>query len=469
LQDNPASPEIGKFDAILVDEYQDLNRAEQEFIKLLSGNKHMVIVGDDDQSIYRFKNAYPEGIRNIGTLYGEYEDILFKEIRRCPKTVTKLASALISKNNNRTLGELIPYKKNQDGIVDLLQWDNSNQEIEGIVKIIKNEIDKKLLKPEDILILSPRRLFGYRIMNMLATQGIAAESYFREDIIKNKNVQRAYSLLYLLAFPNDKISLRFLLGCKSNDFKLSQYKRLKEYVIEYNAKFRDVLDSLLLEKIKIKNISWMLNDYREILNDISVLKRRLKENPEDIFEYFNNADTFEDEFYQIIKLYQRILSNSPCENSDDDNYFSEWVRKIISELTMSIALPDSPENIDHVRIMSLHSSKGLSAKFVIMISMIDELMPFIPENSSDNIKDIIDEARRLFYVAMTRCKSSENEYPGRLIISSFVSLYATDAKRIGVISNYQYKRTQATRFLNDFGRLKQQTIHGTIFLRDNNL
>lgn len=160
LQDNPASPEIGKYDTILVDEYQDLNRAEQEFIKLLTGDKNIIIVGDDDQSIYSFKNAHPEGIREISNLYGNFDDILFDEIRRCPKSITGLASSLISKNSNRTLGKLVPYNNNQDGIVEIIQWNDNRQEIDGIVKIIKAEIDSKKLKPEDILILSPRRILG---------------------------------------------------------------------------------------------------------------------------------------------------------------------------------------------------------------------------------------------------------------------------------------------------------------------
>jgi superfamily I DNA/RNA helicase len=466
LQDNPASPEIGKYDTILVDEYQDLNRSEQEFIKLLSGNKNIVIVGDDDQSIYRFKYAYPEGIRRIDTLYGEYENILFKEIRRCPKYITQLASSLISKNRNRTLGELIPYERNQEGIVNILQWHDNSQEIDGIVKIIKNEIDRKLVKPEDVLILSPRRVFGYKIQDMLKLNGIPAKSYFREDVIKNKNVQRAYSLLYLLAFPHDKISLRYLLGYKASDFKLTQYKKLREYSDENNLSIREVLDSLLGGKIKISYISGMLNDYREILNDLLSLKRRLLEEPENIFEYFYKTDEMEIEFYEIVNLYQNILSYNTLENKDDEDYFYDWFRKIILKLSESIALPDSPENIDHVRIMSLHSSKGLNAKFVIMISMIDELMPFISDDNKQTLQDIEEEQRRLFYVAMTRCKSSENSYPGRLLISSFAWIDRIEALRIGLKANSkQQRQTQATRFLNDFGKLKPKTIYGNEFLK----
>jgi superfamily I DNA/RNA helicase len=460
LQDNPASPEIGKYDVILVDEYQDLNRAEQEFIRLLTGSKSIVIVGDDDQSIYGFKFAHPEGIRQLDKYYGNYDDIAFNTIRRCPQYVTRLASALISKNSNRTLGALVPYVKNQEGCVNLIQWPNSNKEIEGIVKIVKKEIDAKLVKPEDILILSPRRLFGYKIRDMLRYNGIPAKSFFREDIISNKNVQRVYSLLYLLAFPNDKISLRFLLGCKAGDFKTGQYKKLRDYADAHELTVKAALEAVLLDKIRITGVSGIVKDYGEILNDLAVLKRRLLEDPDNIFVHFNDDDGIE--FDEINSLFQDILSDNPCEDKDNEEYVSDWIKTIISKLAESLATPDSPENIEEVRIMSLHSSKGLSAKYVIMISMIDELMPFISADDNTNEQQIIEEQRRLFYVAMTRCKSSENEYPGRLIISSFIWLNDTIAKKIGLKkANGKERQMQATRFLDDFGKIKPKSVLGS--------
>ena len=465
LQKNPASPEIGRYDVILVDEYQDLNRAEQEFIKLITGNKSIVIVGDDDQSIYGFKNAHPDGIREIGNLYGEYDDILFNEIRRCPQKITQLASNLISKNNNRTLGKLTPFEKNQEGDINILQWSDNSQEIEGIVKIIKHEIDNKLIKPKDVLILAPRRLFGYTIKDKLILNGIPAESYFREDIITNKDVQRAYSLLYLLAFPEDKIALRYLVGYKISDYRLKQYKILKDYVDTNRITFRQVLDSLLSGNIKISSVKGIIDEYRKILNDIAVLKRRLLDEPENIFEYFYKGDEKDDDFNEIISLFQEILSNNPRDDTDDEEYNFNWIKKIISKLAENIALPDNPVELDHVRIMSLHSSKGLSAKFVIMISMIDELIPFVPKDTTNELKEILEEQRRLFYVAMTRCKSSETEYPGRLIISSFVWINGIEASRVGIKANpKRQKQTQATRFLDDFGNLRPKTLLGSDFL-----
>jgi superfamily I DNA/RNA helicase len=461
LQNNPATPEIGKYDIVLVDEYQDLNKAEQEFIRIINGNKNIVIVGDDDQSIYGFKNAHPEGIREVNSLYGKFDDIQFDMIRRCPQFVTRLASALISKNTHRTLGELKPYGKNQQGIVQIIQWGNNNQEIEGIVKIVKKEIDGNLIRPEDILVLSPRRLFGYRIKDMLLTNGISAKSYFREDVIKNKNVQRAFSLLYLLAFPYDKISLRYLLGYGDSNFRLEQYKIIKEYADKNKIVIKDVLDSILNGRIKIDGIKSLLNAYRRILTDLAVIKRRLLEDADNLFEYFLKGDD-KDDFDEISFLFQDILSTNPLENSEDENI---WMKSIVSKLAESLTVPDIPDNIDHVRIMSLHSSKGLNAKFIIMVSMIDELMPFFSKDDVRKEIEIIEEQRRLFYVAMTRCKSSEIDYPGRLIISSFIRLSGVDAVRIGINANPKSQKVvQSSRFINDFGRIKPETILGNALL-----
>ena len=464
LETNPASPEIGRFSTILVDEYQDLNKAEQVFINLLRGSADVVIVGDDDQSIYGFKFAYPEGIRQVSNLFGEYTNINFDMIRRCPKRVTRMASALISKNPNRTLGELIPFDKNQDGDVKILQWNNYEEEIDGIVHIISQEIKEKKILPEDILLLVPRRLIGYKIRNKLRVQGIPANSYFREEIIKNNSVRRAYSLIYLLANPTDKVSLRYLLGFGSNDYRMKQYKTLKEYSDKISKPIRFTLDQILNDKITIKGISNIVKEYGKILMDLISLKQKIIEDPLHVFEHFFESED-EEEFYEIVTLFQEIMKNKPFDNTNDGADFEIWLKDIVAELTYTIAIPDTPKEEKDVRIMSLHASKGLSAKFVIMASMIDELMPFIPEDTID-IQKTIEEQRRLFYVAMSRCRSSERDYQGRLIISSFVWIYGIDAAKMRIPMNEprntrNHIKVSASRFINDFGRTAPKTILGS--------
>ena len=93
--------------------------------------------------------------------------------------------------------------------------------------------------------------------------------------------------------------------------------------------------------------------------------------------------------------------------------------------------------------------------------MIDRLMPFIPANAiNDEIAQIIEEQRRLFYVAITRCKAGI-DYPGRLIISSFLSIFGLDAVRMGIAANTSTTlRVRSTRFINDFQETSTTPILG---------
>ncbi|WP_158090554.1 UvrD-helicase domain-containing protein [Desulfurella amilsii] len=464
LQNNPASPEIGRFDTILVDEYQDLNKAEQEFIHLVKGDASILIVGDDDQSIYSFKKAHPEGIKQIDSIYGEFQDIAFDTIRRCPKTVTRMASELISKNSNRSLGALVPFEANQDGIVQIVQFNDNDKEIEGICRIVKNELASGAINPGDVLILAPRRHIGYRLRDKLISEEIPVKSYFRESVIKNLNVRMAYSTLYLLANPNDQISLRYLLGSRSADYRKRQYDILKEYADGNKTSIKNVLDKVIEGKIILKGISKITKKYREILQSLLEFKEQIKKDAVNALEYFINGDQDEIDFYEIIGIYQRAINKYPYPEVFTEELFSDWLSKIVKELSESIAQIDSPEEINHVRIMSLHASKGLSAKLVILVSMIDELIPFFSEPPKDANEElrIIEEQRRLFYVAITRTKSSTGSYPGRLIISSYIWIDdGIEALKMGLKARSdKHLRVSATRYISDFGRTSPKTILG---------
>lgn len=467
LRNNPASQEIGKYRAILVDEYQDLNRSEQEFIRLIRGNADIVIVGDDDQSIYGFKFAHPEGIQEIDKLHGDFEDIPFNECRRCPKQVTLMASALISKNPNRTLGDLVPHAKNHDGIVEIIQWNTYEEELEGISKIIISELEKEEIKPEDVLVLAPRRRIGYRLRDNLIAAGLPVKSYFRESAISKDQVRRAYSLLNFLANPTDSISLRYLIGFGSADFRKTQYSKLCQLASDNKLSLVETLQNILKGKIDDKGVKTIVEEYRKVLTSLTTIKKEIISDPIEAFQnlFIKTADD-EVEFYELNQLYKNAIEEIGTEAIETDpNEFENWFKEIFSTLQESIAMPDSPEDIDHIRIMSLHASKGLSAKLVVLCSMIDHLMPFLPnELSKEEVIHQIQEQRRLFYVAITRCKASK-EYAGRLIISSFMSIFGLDAVRMGIPTNPKFQLgVSSTRYLKEFGLTAPKPILGDTLL-----
>lgn len=461
LRNNPAVPFIGEYEHMLVDEFQDLNKSEQEFIRLIRGDSNLVIVGDDDQSIYGFKYAHPQGIQQIDELFGEFDDVPFDVCRRCPTLVTRMASELISKNPNRTLGVLNHFEKNPAGQVDIVQWTDYEAELTGIADFISLELAKGDIRPEDILILTPRRKIGYRLRDLLTSREVPVKSYFRESVMDNKVVQRAFSLMNLLANPEDRISLRFLLGYNTGDFRKNQYSILKERAAENDISIRELLNSILRNERPDTKIRAITNSYRSIMNDLPNLEESLLTDPENGFQNHFITKGLEDDFFELDQAYRSVVDNIGTELLDDPKNFQEWIQDVMKALLELIALPDSPENIDHARIMSLHSSKGLSAKLVILTSMIDPLIPFIPRDTpADAQAQTIQEARRLFYVATTRCKSSEN-YDGRLVISSFLSIPGTEALQMGISTDPKINlRTRTTRFVKDFGNVSPAAKRG---------
>ena len=445
----------------MVDEYQDLNKSEQEFIKLVRGDAaSLVIVGDDDQSIYGFKFAHPDGIRSVDQLHGAYTDVPFNQCRRCPKTVTRMASSLIAKNPNRTLGELIPFDGNQDGIVDIVQWKSVDNEIKGIPQVVARAIADAKLEPADVLILTPRRLIGYQLRDELNKLDIPTRSYFRESSIKKKTAQITYSQLVLAAFPNDLVSLRFLLGAGGSNYRAPQYALLEQYASANKISIIDAINAAADKAIKITGVTTLVSAYHTLRDQMDAVRKQMESDPEKLFEScFPTDDESKVDLFELSEIYSDILSETEPYSGTTPDEFSVWLSDFVGTFQKEVANPEIPEDIDHVRIMSLHSSKGLSSKLVVVASQIDELIP-----GKDETARHIEEQRRLFYVAITRCKASE-DYPGRLIISSFLELPGNLAVQMGIpAKSNRPRKVRATRYLNDFSNVAPKPKRGETLL-----
>ncbi|MCZ2444651.1 MAG: ATP-dependent helicase, partial [Flavobacteriales bacterium] len=215
---NPHLPDLTQFKFVFVDEYQDLNRAEQELIRLISTNASLMVVGDVHQSIYSFKYAYPDGIRDFPLNNPGTKTQLLTICRRCPRQVVRLANELIKKNSHSSNAVLEEYKANPEGDVHILNWINNEEETRGIAEIIDKYIHKKGFLPRHIVVLSPAAVFARDLSNKLSEFNIKNRNYF-SDIYKlnpaKPDVNKpliALSLLNLINNPKDLVSLRCLMG-----------------------------------------------------------------------------------------------------------------------------------------------------------------------------------------------------------------------------------------------------------------
>lgn len=456
LHHNPHCNERKMFDHVLVDEYQDLNKAEQSVIDYLAINGNIAVIGDDDQSIYSFKHAHPDGIREFTQTHTPCNSIDFEQCRRCPTQVVNMASKLISNNTNRTLGDLKPFDNNANGIIKIVQFNNLDNEIRGITNAIKKQITDGKIQPQDVLVLVPVRKIGYKVRTALVSMDVNAKSYFRETALRSDKAKKILAQINILANPNDLVAWRYLLGAGSADFSKTSYRKIYDYAIKNNMDTITVLEKIASGEITcINHINQFVGKFKITKDELLQFKTRYNLDRSSLRDIIDNDDEENSDFRNI------ILSTIDEIGLMEDEDINKWFEKLYSSIVECVSYPQEIKEQDHVRIMSLHASKGLSAKFVVVMSCIDELLPRIDHDMmAGEIQLNIEEQRRLFYVAVTRCKCT-SDYNGTLIISSFSNIMGSEALQIGLKINrrpFDNISVKASRFIAEFGETAPDTI-----------
>jgi superfamily I DNA/RNA helicase len=453
LRDNPESPDRRAFDHVLVDEYQDLNRAEQEILDLLAGDGDLTVVGDEDQSIYSFKFAHPEGIAKFPTTHpGTHnEDLL--ECRRCPRIIVHMASSLIANNATRSPRTLTCRKGCPAGEVAVVQWRNMKQEAAGIALAVHERVKRGDVQAGRVLILAPRRQLGYAVRDALNKLGTPAHSFFNEEVFDGRpqNLdasasQQAFTLLDLLASPEDAVSLRCWCGFGSNSLESPAWTRLRAHCLKTDTALHDALTQLVAGEIKIPYGMGLVSRYADLqarLDGLADIRGQ-----ELIDALFPERETWADPFRQ-----------APGEDEDGEPVGPEG---LLADLRTRVIQPELPTDVEYVRVMSLHKSKGLTADMVVVLGCIRGMVPtVVPSVGPTEQQRFVEEQRRLFFVALTRSQNI-------LILSNFASVPRDLAHRMRVpvrAGTATAALTYASAFLGELGPSRPATLKGKLFLR----
>lgn len=388
LRNNPASDARSAFDHVIVDEYQDLNKAEQELIELLASNGATAIVGDVDQSIYRFRHANPEGIEAFQQQHPATHDETLDECRRCPTRVVTIADNLIRHNHPHAIApRLQPKPGNPQGEVHIVQWASIDEEARGLAAFVRTLVVDRGYSPGEILILTPRRLLGYGIRDKLRSADIAVHSFYHEEALEGEAAQRAFALLSLLVDGEDRVALRWWLGDGSPSSRKNAYQRLRQHCENAGLSPRAALDVLDQGALVLPRISELLGKYRELRGTLAGLAGR-----------------------SLVELVDILLpdGNDECSVLREVALLAlpdlEDVTELLDRIKTHITQPEMPEGGNFVRVMSLYKSKGLTSRVAIVAGCTQGLIPFQDSNETPvEQAAILEEQRRLFYVAITRC------------------------------------------------------------------
>jgi len=439
LRDNAVAPERDMFDYILVDEYQDLNKAEQAVVDLLTGDGHVCIVGDDDQSLYSFKHAHPAGIREFHLTHDDTADHEILECRRCPTRVVDMANALISHNRDREARQLVPRATNGAGDVATIQYTSLAEEATGIAHFVAELINSQGYTPQDILILAQRRSVGNPIHDALTGLNVPSKSYYQEGILDNDSAQERLAILKLFVDPQDRIALRWLLGYGSNDFRSGAYARLREYCERNGAEPWEVMTRLSNGELRLPHTQHLSTRFGEIQDELNALR--------------GHGD-----LQAFIPAWLEVDDNDPFHRLVLDLVTTvESPDELLGAVIEAVSQPDVPPDVTEVRIMSLHKSKGLSSPVVIIAGCVEGLLPTAPDPDATDAENeaALEEQRRLFFVGLTRVKADPAENrPGVLVLTSSRTMALADAMQSGIRParvEYAVAHVHASRFIQELG------------------
>lgn len=438
LRDNPACQELSRFDHVLVDEYQDLNRAEQSLIDILSSNASLTIIGDEDQSIYEsFRYAHPEGIADFEQTHQNTLTVPLSVCHRCPRLIVEIANRLISNNTIRTDRILSPKEGNPEGEIHIVQWPDMQTEALGIAKFIDHKINSGEFDPGQVLILCPRRQFGYLIRDALRDVGRAAHSFFHEEILegnpkrlKGCQAQEAFTLLTLAANLRDRVALRCWLGFGDSNLRARECQFLRTYCDKEGIDPIDALNAVYEGRLSISGIRNIMQRYRLLLQYMDAF--RMRTGREIFDEIFPQGQEWAESFRSLA-----------------DDFVEEWsVEGILDVLQTNVTQPELPSDVGYIRVMSLHKSKGLTADHVIVTGCIEGLLPTVMDENltSEQKERVVEEQRRLFYVAITRPRKT-------LVLSSVLRLPRDVAHkmRAKIVGNRGTGQTITSKFISELG------------------
>ena len=452
LRLNPGAAERSEYTHILVDEYQDLNKAEQSTIELLSDNADVCIVGDDDQSIYSFKHAHPEGIREWIEINVGADDLTLVECRRCPTRVTEMANSLITHNQMRPVPrQLVPRAENGEGDVRIVQYATLDDEIAGVATAIADMIAAGT-PAGDILVLAQRGVIGTPIFERLIAEGIPVRSYYAEAELDTDEAQLRFALLKLFVNRDDRVALRWLLGLSSDNWRAPSYRRIRARCAADNSSPWQVLNDLADGRYAIPHVGPLVTQFTAIRTRLAEL-----EQCPDLRAVIDQV--FPDGFDGTREL--RAVSLTILDAVANENRV-----RFLAELVSAIATPEVPSEIADVRIMSLHKSKGLSAHVTIIAGCVEGLLPMRPaaNQSAQAMAAHFEEQRRLFYVGISRVKASpEVGQPGTLILTYSLQMPLATAMGAGISpsgQNYGTAHLIASRFVGELGPSAPQPVVG---------
>ena len=400
------------FQYILIDEYQDTNKLQYQLIKLLiNENKNICVVGDNDQSIYAWRGANVKNILNFENDFKNAKVILLEQNYRSTKNILNLANSVI-KNNKQYFEKKLWSDKSAGSLIEYNICDNDREETNLVVEKIKYLIYKNYSYNDCAILYRTNSQSGILELELkkygIPCKVVGSLKFFQREEIKdlishlilfeNKNEITAFKRI--INKPKRKI------GAKAIENFLNIYYNLNDKNLNILETIKYALDNNLLNTSNkgFKEFYDIFNSF-ECSNPDFIASQFLNHVIEkiDFIEYIKNnfPDNSDDRIENIKELISQIINFETLYKNNEldiENYDNSIITSYLENIAIA-SNDDEVDNDDCVKLMTIHTSKGLEFKNVFLVGFADGLFPSFKSN--ENTEEL-EEERRLCYVAITR-------------------------------------------------------------------
>ena len=396
-----------RFRYIMVDEYQDTNTVQFKLISLLAAKyKNLCVVGDDDQSIYKFRGA---NIQNILSFEKEFEHtkvIKLEQNYRSTSTILDAANAVIKNNVGRKAKSL--WTENGEGEkIQFRQFDTAYDEAEYIVGDIRERVDNGKAAYCDHAVLYRTNAQSRLFEEKMITANIPYKIVGGVNFYARKEIKDLLAYLKTIDNGKDDLAVRRIINVPKRGIGLTTVNRITEAAQQRGISFYEALCSADLVPglgrsiSKLESFAAMIEYFRkeaehlsitelmkEILTETGYVEELKAEGEEEAEVRLQNID----EFLNKIAAYEES-----CEEE------LPTLSGFLEEVALVADIDSLDEESDYVVLMTLHSAKGLEFPYVYLAGMEDGIFPSYMTITADDPTEI-EEERRLCYVGITRAK-----------------------------------------------------------------
>lgn len=397
-----------KFKYVLVDEYQDTNRAQFELVQQLSHlHRNICVVGDEDQSIYSWRGADIRNILDFETVFPEAKLIKLEQNYRSSKKIIEAASEVISRNLARKGKHM--WTDNADGDeIRIVECRDDKAEAEFVGQEIRKLYDKGV-SLKDIAVFYRNNAHSRTIEDALRKEKFPYRVVAGIKFYDRKEVKDMISYMRIVVNKKDSLAFTRIINTPARGVGATSLRKLEDEAVRLQLSLYEVVEKIVDSPSDFKHLSLSgkvhsaLNQLVHLVQEVQVYETR-NHSPSTSYEKLLN----ESGYFEVLKADKSYEGAARLENLEElmsaITQFEETetepnLTKFLETITLDTTVTEDGSS-DQVSLMTVHGSKGLEYPYVFLIGIEENIFPSY--KSLEVGPTAIEEERRLFYVAMTR-------------------------------------------------------------------